>query len=139
MIHTFILVSTRSRNRTFGDDPRSRSRATHESWFYFWERRATNVLLRPTLPPIQPAPRDLSPRVKLNVQLPLMTNGPGSVVSIATGYRLDDPRIEPRWGSLFFALVQTGPGAHPASCTIRIGSFRGVKSSRGVTLNPHPF
>ena len=34
--------------------------------------------------------------------------------------------------------VQTGPGAHPASCTIGTESFLGVKSGRGVTLNPHP-
>ena len=38
----------------------------------------------------------------------------------------------------FSALVQTGPGAHPASCTIGTGSFPGVKSGRGVTLAPHP-
>jgi len=37
----------------------------------------------------------------------------------------------------FFALVQTGPGAHPASCTMGTGSFPGVKSGRGVTLTPH--
>ena len=35
--------------------------------------------------------------------------------------------------------VQTGPGAHPASCTIGIGSSPGVKSGQGVTLTPHPF
>ena len=34
--------------------------------------------------------------------------------------------------------VQTGPGAHPASCTVGTGSFPGVKSGRGVTLTPHP-
>ena len=38
----------------------------------------------------------------------------------------------------FFAPVQTGPGAHPASCTMDKGSFQGVKSGRGVTLTPHP-
>ena len=38
----------------------------------------------------------------------------------------------------FSAPVQTGPGAHPASCTISTGSFPGVKSGRGVTLTPHP-
>jgi len=41
-------------------------------------------------------------------------------------------------GERFFARVQTGPGAHPASCTMGTGSFLGVKSSRGVTLNSHP-
>ena len=41
-------------------------------------------------------------------------------------------------GSRFSAPVQTGPGAHPASCTMGTGSFPGVKSGRGVTLTPHP-
>jgi hypothetical protein len=39
----------------------------------------------------------------------------------------------------FPAPVQTGPGAHPASCTMGTVSFPGVKSGRGVTLIPHPF
>ena len=39
----------------------------------------------------------------------------------------------------FSAPVQTGPGAHPASCTMGTGSFPGVKSGRGVTLTRHPF
>ena len=38
----------------------------------------------------------------------------------------------------FSAPVQTGPGAHPASCTMGTGSFLGVKSGRGVTLTLHP-
>ena len=37
------------------------------------------------------------------------------------------------------APVHTGPGAHPASCTMCAGSFPGVKRSWGVTLTPHPF
>ena len=53
-------------------------------------------------------------------------------------YRLDDQGIESRRGAIFSAPVQTGPGAHPASCTMGIGSFLGVKSGRGVTLTPHP-
>jgi hypothetical protein len=65
--------------------------------------------------------------------------GPGSSVGIATGYGLDDPGIESRWGARFSAPVQTGPGAHPASCTMGTASFPGVKSGRGVTLTPHPF
>ena len=36
----------------------------------------------------------------------------------------------------FSASVQTGPGAHPASCTMGTGYFQGVKSGRGVTLTP---
>ena len=41
-------------------------------------------------------------------------------------------------GARFSAPVQTGPGAHPASCTMGTGSFPGVKSGRGVTLTSHP-
>jgi len=62
--------------------------------------------------------------------------GPGNVVDIATGCGLDGPGIESRQG--FSAPVQTGPGAHPAFCTMGTGSFPGVKSGRGVTLTPHP-
>jgi len=40
-------------------------------------------------------------------------------------------------GARFSAPVQTGPGAHPASCTMGTGSFPGVKSGWGVTLSPH--
>jgi len=39
---------------------------------------------------------------------------------------------------MFSAPVQTGPGAHPAPCTMGTESFPGVKSGRGVTLTPHP-
>jgi len=35
----------------------------------------------------------------------LMGCGPGSVVCIATGYRLDGPGIESRWEARFSALV----------------------------------
>jgi len=38
----------------------------------------------------------------------------------------------------FSPPVQTGPGAHPASCTMGTGSFPGIKSGQGVTLTPHP-
>ena len=41
-------------------------------------------------------------------------------------------------GARFSAPVQTGPGAHPASCTMGTGSFPGVKGGRGLTLTPHP-
>jgi hypothetical protein len=44
--------------------------------------------------------------------------GPDSVVSIPTGYGLNGPGIESRWGARFSAPVQTGPGAHLTSCTL---------------------
>ena len=65
-------------------------------------------------------------------------SGPGSSVGIATGHGLDGPGIESRCGARFSAPVQTGPGAHPACCTIGTGSSPGVKSGRGVRLTPHP-
>ena len=60
-----------------------------------------------------------------------------SSVGKVTGYGLDGPGIESRWVARFSAPVQTGPGAHAASCTMGNGSFPGVKSGRGVTLTPH--
>jgi len=65
--------------------------------------------------------------------------GPGSVVGIASGYGLDGPENESRWGARFSAPVQIDPGTHPTPCTMGIGSFPGVKSGRGVTLTPHAF
>jgi hypothetical protein len=66
-------------------------------------------------------------------------SGPVSVFDIAIDYGLDGPWIESRWGARFSAPVQTGPGTHPASCTMGTGYFPGVKSGQGVTLTPHPF
>jgi len=43
--------------------------------------------------------------------------GPGSSVGIATELRAGRSGIESRWGR-HFPPVQTGPGAHPASCTM---------------------
>ena len=64
--------------------------------------------------------------------------GSGSVVGIATGYRLDGPGIESRWGARVSAPVQTGPGAHPASFTMGTGSFPGGKERPGRDADPSP-
>ena len=58
--------------------------------------------------------------------------GPGSSVGIAG--RSGD-RIPVGWD---FLPIQTGPGAHPASCTIGTGSFLGVRYGQGVLLTTHP-
>jgi hypothetical protein len=63
--------------------------------------------------------------------------GPGSSVGIASDYGLNGSGIEFRWAR-DFSHVQTGPGAHPASCTMDTGSFPGVKCGRGVLLTTHP-
>jgi len=41
-------------------------------------------------------------------------------------------------GGRDFPLVQTAPGAHPASCKMGAGSFPGIKLGRGVLLTTHP-
>jgi hypothetical protein len=63
--------------------------------------------------------------------------GRDSAVGIATRYGLDGPGIESRWGTRFYAPVQTGPGAHPASYKMGTWSFPGVKQpGRGVDHPP---
>jgi hypothetical protein len=68
----------------------------------------------------------------------------GSSVSILSGYGLDNRAIgvrSPAEAREFSSslCVQTGSGAHPASCTMGTGSpFPGAKPGRGVTLTTHP-
>jgi len=64
---------------------------------------------------------------------------PGSSVRIATELRAGWYGIEFRWGR-DFRPVQTGPGAHPASCTMGTGSFPGGKLRPGRAAdNSSPF
>jgi len=65
-------------------------------------------------------------------------SGPGSSAGIATGYELDGPGIEFRWGARFSAPVQTGPVAHPATCTMGTGVFPGGKERPGLDADPLP-
>ena len=81
----------------------------------FWQIR----YLSPNLPPTYPI------------------CGPGSSVGIATELRAGRSGIKSQWGR-DFPPVQTGPGAHPASCKMGTGSFPGVKCGRGVLLTTHP-
>jgi hypothetical protein len=56
----------------------------------------------------------------------------------ATRYGLDGSAIESRWGARFSTPVQTGPGFHPASCTMGTDSFPGVeRPGRGVDHLPY--
>jgi hypothetical protein len=57
---------------------------------------------------------------------------------IITHYMIYHPSdlIESRWGARFFAHVQTGSGAHPASCTMGTGSFPGVNRPRRGADHP---
>jgi len=62
---------------------------------------------------------------------------PGRSVPIATELRAGRSGIECRWGR-DFPPVQTGPGAHPATCKMGTESCPGVKCGRGVLLTTHP-
>jgi len=63
--------------------------------------------------------------------------GPGSSVGIATELRAGRSEIE-SWWRRDFPPVQTGSGAHPASCKMGTDSFSGVKCGRAVLLTTHP-
>jgi hypothetical protein len=72
------------------------------------------------------------------IRLLFTVSGPGSSVGIATGYGLDGPGIESRRGARIFAHIQNGPEAHPAFCTMRTGSFPGVKRPGRDADHPPP-
>ena len=59
-----------------------------------------------------------------------------SVQRLATGWTVRGSN--PSWGARFSAPVQTGPGAHPASCTRGTGSFPGVKRPGRGADHPTP-
>ena len=61
-----------------------------------------------------------------------------SSVDIATRYGLDGPGDRIPVGKRFSPPVQTGPGAHPASCTMGTGSFPGVKRPEHGADHPLP-
>ena len=63
--------------------------------------------------------------------------GRDSSVGIASRYGLDGPGDRNPVEARFSAPVHTGPVAYPASCTVGMGSFPGVKRpGRGVDHPP---
>ena len=68
----------------------------------------------------------------------LFLPGRDSSVGIATRFGLDCPGIESQCGVRFSAPVQTGCGAHPASCTMGTASFPGVKRPGSGADHPPP-
>jgi hypothetical protein len=60
----------------------------------------------------------------------------GSSVGIATRYKLDGLGTESQWGLRFSAPIQTGPGAHPAFCTM--GLFPRSKAAGRAVDHPPP-
>jgi hypothetical protein len=61
---------------------------------------------------------------------------------LATGWTTGRSRLDPRQRLKNFSstlCVQTGSGAHPASCTVGTGVLSpGLIRGRGVTLTTHP-
>jgi len=64
-------------------------------------------------------------------------HGPGSSVGIATELRAGQSGIESQCGQ-DFPPVQTGPGAHPASCKMGTGVFAGAKARLGRAADRSP-
>jgi hypothetical protein len=69
---------------------------------------------------------------------------PGSLVSIESGYGLDDQAIDVRSPAKeknfsFIVCVQTGSGAHPASSTMGTGGpFPGAEARPGSAADQSP-
>jgi len=66
------------------------------------------------------------------VSVVFVLRGQDSVVGIATGYGLDGPGIESRWGEIFLI----GPGAHPAPLYNGYRVFHGGKERPGRDAEP---
>jgi hypothetical protein len=84
------------------------------------------------------------PRPSLPLDLIIIILGYGAVYTlwrspiIPTRYGLDGPGFESRWRQKFSAPVQTGPGAHQASCTMGIRPISRGKAVGGWLSLPTP-
>jgi hypothetical protein len=74
----------------------------------------------------------------LQVNKGVNKQGPDSSVGNGTRYGLEGTGIEFRWVARFSALVQTVPGAHPASYKIGTGSLPSVKQPERGVDHPSP-
>ena len=83
------------------------------------------------LPRLRPVYYRLSPRRHGFVHGQLFANGPGSSVGIATGYGLDGPGIESRWGRDFPHLSRPalGPTQPPVKWVL---GFSGGQRAAGA-------
>jgi len=75
--------------------------------------------------------------LKRNYVRSLLYHGPGSVVGIATGYKLDGPGIEYRWGRDFPHLSRQVLGPKPPPVQWVLGLPRG-KERPGRATDPSP-
>ena len=67
-----------------------------------------------------------------------MECGPGSVVGIATGYGLDGPGIEPRWGGEIFRTCPNRPWGPPSLLYNEYRVFPEGKERPGRDADPLP-
>jgi hypothetical protein len=106
--------------------------------FVQWLLGLSSAVNRPgrgTYHPPHAAPMLIMSSHTSNAPLALYS-GPGSVVGIASGYGLDGPGIESRWGEIFRTCPDR-PWGPPSLLYNGYQFFPGVKSGRGVTLTPH--
>jgi len=64
--------------------------------------------------------------------------GPGSVVGIATGYELEGPGIESRWGGEIFRTCPDWPWGPPSLLYNGYWVFPGGKERPGRDADPSP-
>jgi hypothetical protein len=67
-----------------------------------------------------------------------LDSGPGSVVGIATGYRLDGPGIESWWGDEIFRTCPDRPWGPPSLLYNGYQFFPGGKERPGRDADPSP-
>ena len=67
-----------------------------------------------------------------------LTGGPGSVVGIATGYGLEGPGIESRWGDEIFRTCPDWPWGPPSLLYNGYRVFPGGKERPGRDADPSP-
>ena len=98
----------------------------------------TSAMYRPYLHFSLMQQTSLQPSHITDIFLTPVTSTYTSAVGIATCYGLDGPWIESWWGARYSAPVQSGPGAHPATCTMGTGSLPGVKRPGRGDDHPPP-
>ena len=74
----------------------------------------------------------------VNLQQGLQIFGPGSIVGIATGYGLDGPGIESRWGRNFPHLSPDRPWSPPSLLYNGYRVFSGGKERPERDADPSP-
>ena len=139
-IHTHINTETDTRTHTQTHTNTHTQTHTHTTHTHTHKHTPLHTTLRLRMNGAIPLPIQQAftarrgTRSPLSLPLQMWAGIAQSVLRLATDWTPGD-RIPV--GARFFAPVQTGPGAHLASCTMGNGSFLGVKRpGRGVDHPP---